>query len=128
MALFHTPKPRPFEYQPRHYDPAREEREARKRILLGDDYVPQEEGEYRPGQYVGQMRIRRGIIAGRQRSERKQRRTVRSLIMLVLLAAFAWWILKTDFSNTVWALFFGGQTQQTQPQTPTPAQQWPEWE
>lgn len=128
MSLFRVPKPRAFEYQPRHYDPAAEERETRKRALLGDDYESAEAGEYRPGQYIGDLRIRRGIIADRQRSERKQRRTLRSLIMLVLLGVMAWWILKADFTNTVWALFFGGQTQTEQSRTPAPAEQWPEWE
>jgi hypothetical protein len=128
FSFTHTPKPRAFEYRPRHYDPVKEEREARKRELLGDDYVPKEGEEYRPGQYVSQMRIRRGIIADRQRSEQKQRRTLRSIIMLVLLAVFAWWLMKTDFSNSIWALFLGGQTEQTDTQQPAPAEQWPEWE
>ena len=101
MALFHTPKPRTFEYKPRHYDPVQEEREARKRELLGDDYVPREDETYRPGQYLSQMRIRRGIVAERERTARNQRRTLRSIIMLVLMALMGWWIMKTDFSNTV---------------------------
>ena len=110
FKLFHTPKARQFEYKPRHYDPAEEEREARKRELLGDDYKGKEEedGEYKPGQYIRQLRIRRGIVADREKAQRRQRRTLRSIIMLVLLVAFAWWFMKTDFSNTVWAVFLSG--------------------
>jgi len=109
FGLFHTPKPRQFEYRPRFYDPVQEEREARKRQLLGDDYKDAEqEGEYKPGQYIRQMRIRRGIIADREKKQRRHRRSLRSIIMLALLAAFAWWLMTTDFSNTVWAVFFSG--------------------
>ena len=109
FKFVHTPKPRRFDYRPRLYDPVQEEREARKRELLGDDYVPeQSDGEYKPGQYIRQLRMRRGIIADRQKKERQQRRTLRSIIMLVLLVAFAWWLMTTDFSNTAWAVFFGG--------------------
>ena len=107
FSFFHKPKPRSFEYKPRFYDPVEEEREARKRELLGENYAGKDE-EYRPGQYIKQMRIRRGIIANREKSERRQRRTLRSIIMLVLLVAFAWWLINTDFSNSVWAVFLGG--------------------
>jgi len=108
FGFIHTPKPRAFEYRPRHYDPVQEEREIRKQELLGDDYVRKDEEEYRPGQYIKQLRIRRGIIANREKKQRRQRRTLRSLIFLILLIAFAWWLMKTDFSNTIWAVFLSG--------------------
>ena len=110
----HTPKPRAFEYKPRYYDPVKEEWEAKKRELLGDDYRPEDGKEYRPGQYIGELRIRRGIIADRQKKQNRQRRTLRSLILLVLLAAFGWWLWKADFSRSVWATFLGGQQTQNQ--------------
>lgn len=119
-GFLHTPKPRTFEYKPRFYDPAKEEWEAKKKELLGDDYKGDEGKEYRPGQYIGELRIRRGIIANRDKKQRQQRRTLRSLLFLVLLLAFAWWLMKTDFSNSVWAVFLGGggqgqaQTEQVQ--------------
>ncbi len=108
FKFIHAPKPRAFEYKPRFYDPVKEEWEAKKREVLGEDYVPKEGEEYRPGQYIGELRIRRGIIADRQQKEMKQRRTLRSIILLVLLAAFAWWLMKVDLSNSVWAMFLGG--------------------
>ena len=107
FRFFSSQKPRQFEYKPRFYDPEQEEREARKRELLGEN-THLEEGEYRPGKYIGQMRIRRGIIANREKVQRRQKRTLRSILMLVLLAAFAWWLMNADLSNTVWAVFLGG--------------------
>ncbi|MCD8186968.1 MAG: hypothetical protein LUD68_11235 [Rikenellaceae bacterium] len=109
FSFFNTRKPRQFDYRPRYYDPAQEEREARKRELLGEDYQPAEgEQAYKPGQYIRQMRIRRGIIADREKKQRQQRRTLRSIILLALLCAFAWWLMTADFSNSIWAVFFSG--------------------
>jgi hypothetical protein len=109
FSFSHTPKPRAFDYRPRYYDPAKEEWEMKKKELLGSDYQAKEEREYRPGQYIGELRIRRGIIANRDKKQRQQKRTLRSLIFLVLLVAFAYWLIKTDFSNSIWAVFLSGQ-------------------
>lgn len=118
IGFFNTPKPRAFEFKPRYYDPVKEEREAKRRALLGEDYAGGEEKEYRPGQYIGQLRIRRGIIADRDKKQRQQKRTLRTLIFLALLAAFTWWLIRADFSNSIWAVFLGGgqqtQTEQVQ--------------
>ena len=112
FSFMRMPKPRQFEYRPRHYDPVEEERLARKRELLGEDYTGEAvDGDYKPGQYIRQLRIRRGIIADREKKQKRQRRSLRSIVMLVLLAAFAWWLMTADFSHSVWAVFFGGGAQ-----------------
>lgn len=101
FKFIHAPKPKQFEYKPRHYDPAQEERDAKKRELLGDDYK-EDEGEYRPGQYISQLRIRRGIVAEREKNKRKQRRTLRSIIFLVLLLLLAWWMMTSEGTSSIW--------------------------
>lgn len=72
-------KPRQFEYKPRHYDPEAEEREARRRMILGEDYA---EGEYRPGMYIREKRLMRMQQADRDRRVRNKRTMVRSVIFL----------------------------------------------
>lgn len=72
-------KPRQFEYKPRHYDPEAEEREARRRMILGEDYA---EGEYRPGMYIRERRLMRMQQADRDRRVRNKRTMIRSIIFL----------------------------------------------
>lgn len=73
-------KPRQFEYKPRYWDPEAEEREARRRKILGDDYV---EGEYRPGMYIRERRMLRMQAQDRERAERQKRNSIRTVIFLV---------------------------------------------
>lgn len=101
FTFFGNRKVRQFEYRPRYYDPEKEEREERKKALLGEDYKDAykkegeagEKEEYRPGQYIHQLHVRRGIIARRQQAEKKQTRMRRFIILLVLLVALGIWLL-----------------------------------
>ena len=94
--LMRTRKPRQFEYQPRHYDPDKESREARKREVLGDDYQKayeqnEDSQERKPGEAI---RLRRGILAERQRTAQHKNRSniTRLLIVLMLLILFILWL------------------------------------
>lgn len=75
-------KPRQFEYKPRHWDPEAEEREARRRQILGDDYAP---GEYRPGMYIREKRLLRMQERERERVRRNKRGVIRTVIFLGLV-------------------------------------------
>ncbi|MDR2935987.1 MAG: hypothetical protein LBU80_01405 [Rikenellaceae bacterium] len=105
FSFFHTPKPRQFNYRPRYYDPEAEEREQRKKELLGEDYADayktpeeraQSQREYHPGQYVNEVRIRRGVIADRRRQAGKRSARNRQLLISVaLVAALLYYIFLT---------------------------------
>lgn len=92
FTAFKTRKPRGFNYKPRYYDPDKEEFERRRREVLGAEAgTPDGDKEYHPGQYVRELRIRRGIVADRQRS--KDKSGIRRLaILIVLSAALLWYI------------------------------------
>lgn len=95
MAIFFSQrKPREFAYRPRYYDPAQEEREQRKKVVLGERYKsPQErtriaagqEGtpaNYVPGSILREhIAARRGVSAAE--SMRKRRRKGRSVAVCV---------------------------------------------
>ena len=87
-------KPRTFEYKPRHYDPEAERREERRKELLGEGYTPpnQENKEYKPGDYVRHMHIRRGIAGPREKSSR-QSTAIRIAAVICLLALLIWILL-----------------------------------
>lgn len=107
FKFVHTPKPRQFEYIPRYYDPEKEEREARKRAVLGDAYEgPDGPADYRPGQYIHELRIRRGIIAERAKVQRRATRSLRTIIALVLLILLGWWLMRSDFTGGLWQALF----------------------
>ena len=72
-------KPRQFEYKPRYWDPDAEAREARRRMILGDDYA---EGEYRPGMYIRERRLLRMQEREHDRSERNRRVAIRTVLFL----------------------------------------------
>ncbi|WP_300828326.1 hypothetical protein [uncultured Rikenella sp.] len=72
-------KPRQFEYKPRYWDPEAEERETRRRMILGDDYA---EGEYRPGMYIRERRLLRMQEQKRERAQRQKRNSIRTVLFL----------------------------------------------
>lgn len=72
-------KARPFEYKPRYWDPEAEEREARRRMILGEDYT---EGEYRPGMYIRERRLLRMQERERERAQRGRRVMIRTVLFL----------------------------------------------
>lgn len=96
FSAFKTAKPRGFQYVPRYFDPEKDAREHRRRELLGDDACDQgSEGdrkEYKPGQYIGDLRIRRGIMANdnRRKSARVNKTRIFMLVAIVLL--ILWWL------------------------------------
>ncbi|MCH5305902.1 MAG: hypothetical protein J1E79_05420 [Rikenella sp.] len=72
-------KPRQFEYKPLYWDPDAEEREARRRMILGEDYA---EGEYQPGMYIRERRLLRMQEHDRDRAERSKRVAIRTVLFL----------------------------------------------
>ncbi len=94
MALFFNHrKPRPFNYTPRYYDPAKEAREERKKIVLGEKYRAPGEDENKE-EYVPGTFIRQQVGARRNNTEneifRRRKRKRRSMTMLALLVLIVW--------------------------------------
>ena len=95
MALFFNHrKPRPFNYTPRYYDPDKEAREERKKIVLGEKYkAPGErdepEKEYVPGSYLREhVHNRRNNMQGeifKRRKRKRQSMTVLAAVLAVLV-------------------------------------------
>ncbi len=88
-------KPRQFEYRPLHYDPQQEAREQRRKELLGEDAESPMAGaskEYKPGQYI-QRGFRQNSLS--QHEKVSQRKMIRSIAALIMLAAILIWILVT---------------------------------
>ena len=105
--FFNQRKPRGFNYKPRYYDPDAEERENRKKIVLGDKYrspaqrtadatraaggaIPDD--NYVPGTYLREhISARRGAHAAD--TMRKRRRKTHSIpILIAVLAAIVFFI------------------------------------
>ena len=81
-----------FNYVPRYYDPAKEEREMRRAELRGERRDDQgDSGEYEPGKYI---RAKREAREARMIQEKKQKRSDKKMNMwvmglgLILLAIF----------------------------------------
>ena len=96
-------KPRRFDYRPRYYDLEQEEREQRKREVLGADYADKYKSDeelradkkaYKPGVYIRNSAMeRRGI----ERSPRNNGgRTQRLVIIGAVLLALALWLMSTN--------------------------------
>ena len=100
FTAFKTRKPREFDYRPRFYDPEQEAREERKKELRAEkELLSEDHGEvhhdsdYVPGQYIGQLRMRRGIIADRRNQKvNKRAASVRMFIIVIFLLLLAWYI------------------------------------
>lgn len=98
LSFFSRPKARQFNYQPRYYDPKKEETEARKRRVLGDKAVDHtaENQKYVPGLYIQKARVNRISIAP-SKKEKKRIITVRFIIFLVVLGLITYTIISTSF-------------------------------
>lgn len=106
MALFgghYNRKPRQFEYRPLYYDPEKEERERRRRLMKlrsdmekaaeeGGDPVEYEDEPVRPGDI-----IRRKLGADREfRAEmerQRKRKNLRTIVLIFILMLAMFWIL-----------------------------------
>ena len=87
MSFFrpHKSKPRQFNYIPRHYDPAKEEREQRRKELHGTSSLDDEE-EYVPGKYIRTQREAREASRGSDNGSIKRIRNL--TIIAVILGIF----------------------------------------
>jgi hypothetical protein len=71
-----------FNYVPRYYDPAKEEREMRRAELRGERRDNQgDSGEYEPGKYI---RAKREAREARMIQEKKQKRSDKKMNMWVM--------------------------------------------
>ncbi len=98
IFFFSKRKPRQFNYTPRHFDPEKEARDARRREILGAEAAAgyeDKKSDYKPGQYV------RGVRMDRYRNnhgDKKRVPMVRVIIMLALLGLLAYFLLSSDFA------------------------------
>ena len=108
MAFLFKPKPRGFNYKPRYYDPEAEEREDRKRVVLGDKYrspaqrareeAARDSGggeDYVPGSILREhISARRGAhAADTMRKHRKKTHSIPILLGMLVLIILIVWIL-----------------------------------
>ena len=70
-----------FNYTPRYYDPAKEERERRRAELRGERRDVENSGEYEPGKYI---RAKREAREARLAQEKKQKNSVKRMNMWVM--------------------------------------------
>ena len=93
MSIFrpHKSKPRQFNYIPRYYDPVKEERNQRRKILHGTSSESDQE-EYTPGKYVRTQREARD--AARESEGSAGISKLRGLIVITVVIALAMlWLL-----------------------------------
>ncbi len=89
FSAFKTRKPRDFDYRPRYFDPEKEAREERRREVLGEKAFDDGDKEYKPGMYIGELRMRRGIIADRRQRAKSRAGSMRLVIFIVLVVVLA---------------------------------------
>lgn len=90
--FFSQRKPRGFSYKPRFYDPDAEEREERKRVVLGDRYESKSEAEYVPGSLIREhVSSRRGGVADAMRKRRKKTASIPILVAVLVVIGYLVW-------------------------------------
>ncbi|MEG0163219.1 MAG: hypothetical protein RR652_04715, partial [Mucinivorans sp.] len=87
-------KAREFHYTPVFWDKEQEEREERRRAILGDDY---QSGEYKPGSMIRENRMRR--MRSSARVQRSSRSTLIRVAIFVALVFFALYYMTDVFSK-----------------------------
>lgn len=97
LSGFGRSKSRKFEYKPRHWDPEAEERETRRRMILGEDYA---EGAYKPGMYIREKRMMRMRDRDRESGKSGQMTLVRLAIFICLALAVVY-LMFTQFGMTL---------------------------
>lgn len=95
----HRQKPRSFGYKPRHFDPESEEREQRRRIILGEDYSADNE-EYRPGLLIRENRMRR-VQAQSRKSQKQSKVTLIRTAIFILLVFTIMWLATSYFGQSL---------------------------
>ncbi len=88
-------KPREFDYRPRYYDMEKERREERRREILGgeaDEATHTEEGEYIPGQYIRERRMRKGRMFDSRRKTQRKPQTLRLAVIIAFIFFLLWYI------------------------------------
>lgn len=96
ISFFKVPKHRVYDYQPRYYDPEKEEREQRRRELgLADDDEPT--GGYSTGSLIrgGAMRARHEQF--NQKMQKQKRKSQLLLIALILGLGLITYYLMRDY-------------------------------
>ena len=88
-------KPRGFGFKPAYWDQDKEEREERRKAVLGDEYV-EGDSSYKPGSLIRDSRLRR--MRSANRTQRASRSTLIRVALFVALAAFALYFL-TDLMS-----------------------------
>ncbi|MFR9650536.1 MAG: hypothetical protein SNG35_00735 [Rikenellaceae bacterium] len=94
-----------FNYTPRYYDPAKEEREQRREELLGRRLDADQSGEYIPGQYIRTQRDARNARRGEKRGVGS---SFRVWIMLGVVVALV--ILGSALYNSIVTMIVGGES------------------
>lgn len=89
-------KARVFNYTPVYWDKEREEREERRRAILGDDY---DKGDYQPGSMIRENRLRRMRTSAR--TQRASRSTLMRVAIFVVLIFFALYYMTDIYSRIV---------------------------
>lgn len=104
-------KPRQFDYRPRYFDPEQEQREQRKREVLGADYKDkykteeERKADYVPGRYIrDNIKVRRGIGTSARNNSSAG---LRIILIVIMLGLSIWWVLKTDFFTGFFAKWLG---------------------
>lgn len=77
-------KPKQFIYKPRHFDPEAEQREARRRAILGDEAT---DGEYKPGLLIRESRMRRMQQSSDHTNRKAKSTLIRAAIFILLVVA-----------------------------------------
>ncbi len=86
-------KPRQFKYKPLYYDPEKEEREKRRKELLGPDAAGEGESGYVPGSLIRERMGMQRERFGQEEKRRRKKSVLMTAAVLVLLGLTLWLIL-----------------------------------
>ena len=99
ISFFKCPKPRQFNYKPLYYDPKKEEWEEKKRRVLGEEALADEDKKqekYVPGSYIQKARLNR-ITAEPEKKQKQNTFIIRFIIVLALLFIIAYFIINSQW-------------------------------
>jgi hypothetical protein len=91
--LFEVQKPRQFNIEPRYWDPAKEEREAREKRIRAEMGLSDENGNYVP--YIAKGTFRQGLTRNKWGVKGSGKKSnTRLLVIVALLAMLFYFLLK----------------------------------